>query len=226
MGSCCGCWKQELWQTGSLILCYLFVNVYFCSVVSCVQNLSWTGWNLVCSKVYEKLISGMYLGELFRQVVFSKNSGTWNLLSILFQVLLEAVDKHLLFPGVDVMRTLGERDCLQTRHISAIESDGPGEYSATWEVLRELGLEKLATASDCRVIRWDKNNVQHRKQKVWQNIVFKRSKLLLTDTSPSALGSERPRLRRRELRVCSTRWTGGGTWRRAFCSKETFIDFE
>ena len=59
----------------------------------------------------------------------------------------------LLFPGVDVMRTLGERDCLQTRHISAIESDGPGEYSATWEVLRELGLEKLATASDCRVIR-------------------------------------------------------------------------
>jgi len=87
-------------------------------------------------QVYEKLISGMYLGELFRQV------------------LLEAVDKHLLFPGVDVMRTLGERDCLQTRHISAIESDGPGEYSATWEVLRELGLEKLATASDCRVIRY------------------------------------------------------------------------
>ena len=146
----------------------------------------------------------------------------WNL----FQVLLEAVDKHLLFPGVDVMRTLGERDCLQTRHISAIESDGPGEYSATWEVLRELGLEKLATASDCRVIRWGKNNFQHRKQKVWQNIVFKRSKLLLTDTSPSALGSERPRLRRRELPVCSTRWTGGGTWRRAFCSEEIFIDIE
>ena len=185
----------------------------FSSVVGCVQNLSWAGWNVVCLKVYEKLISGMYLGELFRQVVFSKNSGTWNLLSNLFQVLLEAVDKRLLFPGVDVMSTLGGRDCLQTRHISAIESDGPGEYSATWEVLRELGLEKLATASDCRVIRWGKNNVQHRKQKVWQNIVFKRSKLLLTDTSPSALGSERPRLRRRELRVCSTRWTGGGTWR-------------
>ena len=108
---------------------------------------------MVCSKVYEKLISGMYLGELFRQVVFSKNFRNLKSTFNLFQVLLEAVDKRLLFPGVDVMRTLGERDCLQTRHISAIESDGPGEYSATWEVLRELGLEKLATASDCRVIR-------------------------------------------------------------------------
>ena len=140
----------------SAVICLLMF--IFCFVISCIQNFSWTGWKVVCSKVYEKLISGMYLGELFRQVVFSKNFRNLKSTFNLFQVLLEAVDKHLLFPGVDVMRTLGERDCLQTRHISAIESDGPGEYSATWEVLRELGLEKLATASDCRVIRWGKNN--------------------------------------------------------------------
>ena len=29
MGSCCGCWKQELWQTGFHFSCYLFVNVHF-----------------------------------------------------------------------------------------------------------------------------------------------------------------------------------------------------
>jgi len=87
-------------------------------------------------QVYEKLISGMYLGELFRQVI------------------LEAVEKRLLFPGVDVTTVLGQRDCLQTRHISAIESDEAGEYAATWVVLEELGLEELATATDCRVVRY------------------------------------------------------------------------
>merc|ERR1712212_739261 len=81
-------------------------------------------------QVYEKLISGMYLGELFRQV------------------LPEAVQKRLLFPGVEVLTVLGQRDCLQTRHISAIESDEAGEYAATWAVLEELGLKSLATATD------------------------------------------------------------------------------
>ena len=71
----------------------------------------------------------------------------------MYKVLLEAVEKLLLFPGVEVMSVLGERDCLQTRHISAIESDEAGEYAATWAVLEELGLEELATATDCRVVR-------------------------------------------------------------------------
>ena len=71
----------------------------------------------------------------------------------MYKVLLEAVEKLLLFPGVEVMTVLGERDCLQTRHISAIESDEAGEYAATWAVLEELGLEGLATATDCRVVR-------------------------------------------------------------------------
>ena len=147
--------KQVFWFS-----CYSFINVHF----------------LFCCKLCPKLFVNRLKGCLFKglwkadqwdvpwrtfqtggfQQKFRNLKSTFNL----FQVLLEAVDKRLLFPGVDVMRTLGERDCLQTRHISAIESDGPGEYSATWEVLRELGLEKLATASDCRVIRWGKNNFQ------------------------------------------------------------------
>ena len=53
-----------------------------------------------------------------------------------------------------MLAVLGQRDCLQTRHISAIESDEAGEYGATWAVLEELGLEKEATAIDCRVVRW------------------------------------------------------------------------
>ena len=69
-------------------------------------------------------------------------------------MILEAVEKRLLFPGVDVTTVLGQRDCLQTRHISAIESDEAGEYAATWVVLEELGLEGQATATDCRVVRW------------------------------------------------------------------------
>ena len=75
------------------------------------------------------------------------------LLTHLHQVILEAVEKRLLFPGVDVMTVLGERDCLQTRHISAIESDEAGEYGATWAVFEELGLEGEATTTDCRVVR-------------------------------------------------------------------------
>ena len=222
MGSCCGCWKQELWQTGFHFSCYLFVNVHFlfcyklCPKVNRLKSCLFKGlWKADQWDVPWRTLQTGGFQQKFRNL-----KSTFNL----FQVLLEAVDKRLLFPGVDVMRTLGERDCLQTRHISAIESDGPGEYSATWEVLRELGLEKLATASDCRVIRWGKNNFQlcrFDKKKI-----FKWSKLLLTDTSPSALGSERPRLRRRELRVCSTRWTGGGTWRIALYFEEIFIDFE
>ena len=95
----------------------------------------------------------MYLGELFRQVTYSL---FLNLVYILLcsKVLLEAVEKRLLFPGLDVMPVLSQRDCLQTRHISAIESDEAGEYASTWAVLQELGLEKQATTMDCRVVRW------------------------------------------------------------------------
>ena len=94
----------------------------------------------------------MYLGELFRQVTYSL---FLNLVYILLcsEVLLEAVDKRLLFPGVDVMPVLSQRDCLQTKHISAIESDEAGEYVSTWGVLEELVLEKQATTMDCRVVR-------------------------------------------------------------------------
>ena len=91
------------------------------------------------------------------------------------------------------------------------------------------GASRAWLGKTCNGIRLSGNQVRQKQfstLQVWQTIVFKWSKLFLTDTSPSALGSERPRLRRRELRVCSTRWTGGGTWKRAFCSEEIFIDFE
>ena len=96
----------------------------------------------------------MYLGELFRQVTYSHSLNlVYNPYLLHSQVLLEAVNKRLLFPGVDVMPVLSQRDCLQTRHISAIESDEAGEYASTWGVIQELGLEKQATTMDCRVVR-------------------------------------------------------------------------
>ena len=117
--------------------------------------------------------------------------GSHAILTHLHQVILEAVEKRLLFPGVDVTTVLGQRDCLQTRHISAIESDEAGEYAATWVVLEELGLEGQATTTDCRVVRWGG--------------CFFTFLNLRAGTLQSALGYELQRWQQLGLQVCSTR---------------------
>ena len=86
-------------------------------------------------QVYEKLISGMYLGELARQVI------------------LEAAEKQILFKGQNV-EVLTRKEIIQTRHISEIESDEDGEYSSTWAVLTEIGLNDVSTHFDCQLLRF------------------------------------------------------------------------
>jgi len=88
-------------------------------------------------QVYEKLISGMYLGELTRQI------------------LLEAVEKKLLFNGDEKKRqTLMEKELFLTRHISEIESDEIGDDENLIQALEELNLHHGATELDYKILRY------------------------------------------------------------------------
>ena len=92
----------------------------------------------VGKQIYEKLISGMYLGELTRLVI------------------LEAVQQQIIF--TDERKTILDRfrtkDIFLTRYLSEIESDELDSYSCTFSVLKELGLEMHATQFDCKLLRF------------------------------------------------------------------------
>merc|ERR1712098_365302 len=78
-------------------------------------------------QVYEKLISGMYLGELTRHI------------------LLDATERKNLFNGhPEAVRILQAKEVFETRHISEIESDSPGDYTSCWSVLSEIKLDIFA----------------------------------------------------------------------------------
>jgi len=88
-------------------------------------------------QVYEKLISGMYLGELTRYI------------------LLDATEKKNLFNGhLEAVRILQEKEVFETRHISEIESDSSGDYTSCWSVLNELKLDKFASNFDCVLLKY------------------------------------------------------------------------
>jgi len=88
-------------------------------------------------QVYEKLISGMYLGELTRYI------------------LLEAAQNKILFDG-DNKKTeiLETRDVFLTAHISSIEADEQGDTENITQVLEELNLAENITDLDLQVIRY------------------------------------------------------------------------
>jgi len=87
-------------------------------------------------QVYEKLISGMYLGEITRQI------------------LCEAAKQGIIFREQEWAKVLEKKDAFLTKHISEIESDAEGEYEGVWEVLGELKLRDKATLLDCKFIRY------------------------------------------------------------------------
>jgi len=88
-------------------------------------------------QVYEKLISGMYLGELTRHI------------------LLDATKQKILFNGDNRKTELLEtRELFQTRHISEIETDEVGETDNINQVLVELGIDLEATPLDYQVVRY------------------------------------------------------------------------
>ncbi|XP_014663810.1 PREDICTED: hexokinase-2-like [Priapulus caudatus] len=84
-------------------------------------------------QLYEKMISGMYMGEVARQV------------------LVKLVEEKLLFSG-ELSEELSTRGNFYTKYISEIESDPPGDYTNVKQVLEELDITNY-TDEDCQVIR-------------------------------------------------------------------------
>ncbi|XP_066949434.1 hexokinase type 2 isoform X4 [Macrobrachium rosenbergii] len=84
-------------------------------------------------QLYEKMISGMYMGEIARQVI------------------IRLVAEGLLFDGKS-SEILEEKGSFFTKYISEIESDKPGDYNNCRVILEELGLNS-ATDTDCANVR-------------------------------------------------------------------------
>lgn len=82
----------------------------------------------------EKMISGMYMGELVRLVI------------------VKFTNAGLLFngQGSDILYTRGQ---FFTKYVSEIEADSDGDYSNCRLVLEELGLDH-ATDEDCANVRF------------------------------------------------------------------------
>ncbi|XP_065365983.1 hexokinase type 2 [Calliphora vicina] len=85
-------------------------------------------------QVFEKMISGMYMGELVRLVI------------------VKMVKAGVLFKGQDsdVLMTRGQ---FFTKYVSEIEADEPGVFTNCRLVLEELGLND-ATDEDCANVRY------------------------------------------------------------------------
>ncbi|XP_071521980.1 hexokinase type 2 isoform X2 [Panulirus ornatus] len=84
-------------------------------------------------QLYEKMISGMYMGEIARQV------------------LLRLISERLLFGGCS-SDILQEKGSFFTKYISEIESDKDGDFSNCRAILEELGLDDV-TDTDCANVR-------------------------------------------------------------------------
>jgi len=83
---------------------------------------------------YEKMISGMYMGEIVRQV------------------LIDLVAKGLLFNG-EGSDILNEKGQFFTKYVSEIESDKEGDYTNCRQVLEELGIDNV-TDAECNNVRY------------------------------------------------------------------------
>lgn len=87
-------------------------------------------------QTFEKMISGMYMGELTRQV------------------LVDMVWEGLMFQNLDNTDALFEWGRFFTRYVSEIESDPVGEFTRCREVFHELfGPDQRVTDEDCSATR-------------------------------------------------------------------------
>nr|AIW65572.1 hexokinase 1B [Tigriopus japonicus] len=87
-------------------------------------------------QIFEKMISGMYLGALVRQV------------------LLELVSQGSLFQGVNHQRLICCQDAFETRHICEVENDPLGENDRCRMAMTEvLGHSQIISPTDCYAIR-------------------------------------------------------------------------
>ncbi|KAK6185109.1 hexokinase-1 [Patella vulgata] len=86
-------------------------------------------------QIMEKMISGMYMGEIVRLV--------------LERLTMEG----LLLHGADRECLLFERGKFYTKYVSEIESDHDEFFANTKQVLEELGIENFTT-EDCKIVKY------------------------------------------------------------------------
>jgi len=85
-------------------------------------------------QIFEKMISGMYMGEVVRQV------------------LVDLVNENLIFSGQDT-DNLMKHGRFYTKYVSEIESDPVGEFKRCRLALADLGMSDV-TDDDCSAIRY------------------------------------------------------------------------
>jgi len=85
-------------------------------------------------QIFEKMISGMYMGEVVRQV------------------LVDLVNEGLIFAGQD-HENLMKHGRFYTKYVSEIESDPVGVFKLCREALADLGLHDV-TDEDCSALRY------------------------------------------------------------------------
>lgn len=87
-----------------------------------------------CHQLFEKMVAGMYLGELARKIM------------------LECCQAGVLFNGNDSIQLRTEHS-FKTKHISDIESEDRGTYTVCRTILADMGYEKTSDA-DCENVRY------------------------------------------------------------------------
>eukprot|EP00096_Caligus_rogercresseyi_P004698 TRINITY_DN19108_c0_g1_i1.p1 TRINITY_DN19108_c0_g1~~TRINITY_DN19108_c0_g1_i1.p1 ORF type:complete len:556 (-),score=146.36 TRINITY_DN19108_c0_g1_i1:173-1708(-) len=94
-------------------------------------------------QIFEKMISGMYMGEVVRQV------------------LVDLVNEGLIFVGCKDTSNVFQRGRFFTKYVSEIESDQVGEFTRCREALKDLGIND-PSEEDCSSIRYVCEKVSRR----------------------------------------------------------------
>ena len=107
---------------------------------------------MIIVKSFEKMISGMYLGEIVRLMI------------------LDLIDRELIF--VEEMKKNAYRHALftkgsfYTKYLNEIESDSNAKFSRTKRILKELAGIENPSLQDCAVVKYICNAVTKRAAKL------------------------------------------------------------
>ena len=93
-------------------------------------------------QIFEKMISGMYMGELVRQV----------LIDMVMEELI-FIDNETSDSVCVTVDRLFEKGVFHSKYVSIIEADPVGDYTKCRGVLEELGLNSV-TDEDCSAVRY------------------------------------------------------------------------
>ena len=85
-------------------------------------------------QIFEKMISGMYMGEVVRQV------------------LIDLVHEGLMFVGQNT-ENLFQHGRFYTKYVSEVESDPVGDFTRCRLALEDLGMQNV-TEEDCSALRY------------------------------------------------------------------------